>query len=1261
MADDNTGNSGNPTSSPKSSAPAQSTSPPQSATSIHSTKEDKLVREASDYAQGDIVDHNNDVTNPNLHFGSTPQGQDFTDVVEKSSGLANDASFVAQSSSLKGIGEEGQPLDTVPVSDIKTEVVDDFLSELEQPILSGNRSDYAITDLGGGQIEIVDNRPNSPDGLSIVQNINQIQFADGPVDTGEEKPAVVEDGEISAIEDNDLAGNAVDENSAVGTTVGITALATDLGSGDTVSYSLSSNPGNLFSINATTGEVTVNGPLDFETQPEHAIEITATSSDGSTSTETFTINVNDINEAPTDIIAEGNRVDENAAAGTVIATLATIDEDVGDTASYAITNDPSGYFEIVGNEIRVAAGADIDFETALTHDITIEVTDGGGNTYSETITLNVNNLNEAAVGAISDSNAQANAVDEGVQIGTVVGITALATDADGSDTVTYSLSDNAGGLFSIDANTGVVSVAGKLDAESATTQTIEVTATSSDGSTSTGSFSIAINDVNETSISAVTDADGTGNSVSEGATIGTAVGITALATDADVGDSVTYALSSNPGGLFAIDANTGEVTVNGALDFETSRDHSIEVTATSSDGSTSTSSFTIDVTDVNEVPTDIVVTGTPALGPDLIVNGSFENPDVSSNYLANFSSIQGWSASSGLVQIHDNFGGHTASDGNQYLDIDAETGVDAVYQDITTSTGTTYKLSFDAADRIGRNTNAFEVYWNGVLVDAIDPATTDWANYEFEVVGTGGADRLEFREVASGNDAFGALIDNVQLQEVFEPGVLENSAGGTVVATLATIDVDAGDTATYTILADPSGFFEIVGDEIRVKTGADIDYETAATHDITVEVTDAGGNTYSETVTLDIIDVNEAPSDLTFAGNEKLSVNSDGVVAAGTVVASVASIVDPDAGDTFTYALSDDAGGKFTIDANTGDITLAADHNASTLSKKATGVDSSTVTVEVTDSSGNTYSEQVGIHLGTDGTDTITGGSDTDIIYGLGSDDASPTGPNLINNGSFENDQGASTANWTLAGGNSIQTYASGKTGVIASDGNYFVDMDEVKVNTTIEQQVANLKDGAEYQLSFDVAEMGGYDGSMEVYWGGSLVGTVDPETTTMQSFTFQVTGGAGDGSDTLQFKETGAEDFGGTALDNVQLFELAGGGDTLDGGAGDDVIIAGDGNDRLIGGAGNDTLSGGAGNDILVDGAGNATLNGGSGNDFFVFQEDGSDIGDLGTDWTVAVNSGSIESQDANSIDLSDDASGTITLQDGNEVDFQNLERIEW
>ena len=230
----------------------------------------------------------------------------------------------------------------------------------------------------------------------------------------------------------------------------------------------------------------------------------------------------------------------------------------------------------------------LDYETATSHTVEVTATSTDGSTSSETFTINLtDDTSESSVGPVSDSNAAANAVDEDASVGAVVGITALATDPDVTDTVTYSLTDNAGGLFAIDANTGIVTVAGSLDAETAGSHTIEVTATSTDGSTSTQSFTIDVNDVNETAISAVSDTDASGNTVAENAAIGTAVGITALATDADVTDTVTYSLSSNPGGFFAIDANTGIVTVAGALDAETATSHTIEVTATSTDGSTS--------------------------------------------------------------------------------------------------------------------------------------------------------------------------------------------------------------------------------------------------------------------------------------------------------------------------------------------------------------------------------------------------------------------------------------------------------------------------------------------------------------------------------------------------------------------------------------------------------------------------------------------------------------------------------------------------
>ena len=83
---------------------------------------------------------------------------------------------------------------------------------------------------------------------------------------------------------------------------------------------------------------------------------------------------------------------------------------------------------------------------------------------------------------------------------------------------------------------------------------------------------------------------------------GVSTGIIAFAEDLDTGDNIVgYSLSDDAGGLFAIDSETGVITLVGELDYETSTSHVVSVFSESTDGSSpNTTDFTINVIDYNE-------------------------------------------------------------------------------------------------------------------------------------------------------------------------------------------------------------------------------------------------------------------------------------------------------------------------------------------------------------------------------------------------------------------------------------------------------------------------------------------------------------------------------------------------------------------------------------------------------------------------------------------------------------------------------------
>ena len=132
------------------------------------------------------------------------------------------------------------------------------------------------------------------------------------------------------------------------------------------------------------------------------------------------------------------------------------------------------------------------------------------------------------------------------------------------------------------ANTGVITVANALDYETATSHRVTVLATSSDTSTSSQAFTINVTDINEFAVGPVTDSNAAANTVAEDAIVGTTVGITALATDAD-GNRYRhlFTLATMPAVCLPSIANTGVITVANALDYETATSHSVTVLATS--------------------------------------------------------------------------------------------------------------------------------------------------------------------------------------------------------------------------------------------------------------------------------------------------------------------------------------------------------------------------------------------------------------------------------------------------------------------------------------------------------------------------------------------------------------------------------------------------------------------------------------------------------------------------------------------------------
>jgi Tfp pilus tip-associated adhesin PilY1 len=301
-------------------------------------------------------------------------------------------------------------------------------------------------------------------------------------------------------------GFNVDENSTNGTVVGSVAATDDEVPPQALSYAITAgNTGNAFAINSATGEITVatSSQLDFETNPAFSltVEVTDDGTPNQSNTATITIDLNDLNEAPT--ANDGAvSIDENTANGTSVHTVVASDPDAGanGTLSYAITAGNTGSaFTInpASGEITVATSSQLNFETTPTFNLEVTVTDGGtpGLSDTATITITLTDVNDSPV-----VNPQTFNVDENSANGTVVGTVAATDDEAPPQTLSYAIAGGTGQTaFSINASSGEITVAdsAQLDYETTSSFTLDVQVTD-DGAPilfGTGTITINLNDI----------------------------------------------------------------------------------------------------------------------------------------------------------------------------------------------------------------------------------------------------------------------------------------------------------------------------------------------------------------------------------------------------------------------------------------------------------------------------------------------------------------------------------------------------------------------------------------------------------------------------------------------------------------------------------------------------------------------------------------------------------------------------------------------
>jgi gliding motility-associated-like protein len=742
-----------------------------------------------------------------------------------------------------------------------------------------------------------------------------------------------------------ISDSTVNENSAALTVVGsFSVLDNDLS--DTYTYTLVSGTGSTdnasFNINGTNLRTTA--VFNYEVKPSYSIRVRVTDGASNTFDRIFTILVDDMNDAPTNIMVNGNAVGttfaENKPLGSVIANLTTTDEDVANTFTYSFVNtagNNNSDFTIIGSQLRT--NNLFDFETRQNYVVFIQTNDGNGGLFTKQLLLTVTDSNDAPT-AVNLTNTS---VSENLLPNTFVGkLSANDLDQGATHTFGFVLGTGSSGNNNFAISNDSLYTNTTFDFEATSSQSIRIAANDGNGGTFQQTFTINILNANDTP----TDINITSNQIAENLPSNSTVGTLSTA-DQDVANTFIYSLVSGTGSTdnnsFNISGNTLRSSVS--FDFETKNSYSVRIRTTDNGGSYFEKVFTINVTDVIDAPTNITITNDtinenlPANTLIGTINGVSQDPAVS--YTFSFdNSISGNDNSSFVLvgnQIRSNAQFDFEAKSVYTVYITASTGPSASFTKLVqifvrnqNDAPTDVALSFNTI-RENRPAGAFIGTFSSSDADANTTFTyglatgvgsIDNPNFRISNDSLYTATTLDFEQKSSFSIRVQTTDNsNLSFQKVFTimvsdsndaptglslntNSINENMPAGTVVANISTVDADASQNHSYSLVgglgADNNNLFNIVGNQLR--SSASFNFEQNTSFKIRIQTNDGNGGTFADTFTVFVLNANDAPTNIALSNNilvENRPVNS---------VVGVLSTTDQDAGDLFTYSFANVTG-----------------------------------------------------------------------------------------------------------------------------------------------------------------------------------------------------------------------------------------------------------------------------------------------------------------------------------------------------------------